>query len=535
MKVCVVQPAYSTDHACSDEYFAAEVRLLDACDPSMDLIVLPEYADIPCLAKTREEAEASSARYAAPLLEKCAETARRCDAILFVNARSASEHGARNTTYAFDRRGELVGKYYKQHPTLGEEKRMGLDCEYSYEFSEPTVLEIEGLRFAFLTCYDFYFYEAYAAIARQNVDVVIGCSHQRTDTHTALEIMSQHLAYNTNSYVVRASVSMGEDSEVGGGSMVVAPTGQVLLNMKSRVGLETVELDPREKYFKPAGFGNPPSAHYEYIERGRRPWKYRAAGSAIVRHDEAMPYPRVCAHRGFNTVAPENSMPAFGAAVAMGAEEIEFDLWFTKDGEIVSLHDPTLDRVSNGTGKVWEYTLAELRELDFGAKHGDRFAGMQIPTFEDILKKLACHCVMNIHLKTSGGKLLYKVVDLIKKYDCEKYVYFTTGDDALLARLQREYPEIPRCCGGGDDRWGIVERAIRYGCRKLQFFKPSFDREMVEKAHAHGIVCNVFWSDDPEETERFLDMGIDVILSNDYHRIAQAVSRRPKYRMDGNA
>ena len=152
MKVCVVQPAYSTDHARSDEYFAAEMRLLDACDPSMDLIVLPEYADIPCLAKTREEAEASSARYAVPLLAKCAETAKRCGAILFVNARSSSEHGERNTTYAFDRGGELVGKYYKQHPTLGEERKMGLDCEYSYEFSEPTVVEIEGLRFAFLTC-----------------------------------------------------------------------------------------------------------------------------------------------------------------------------------------------------------------------------------------------------------------------------------------------------------------------------------------------------------------------------------------------
>ena len=73
----------------------------------------------------------------------------------------------------------------------------------------------------------------------------------------------------------------------------------------------------------------------------------------------------------------------------------EFDLWYTKDGEVVSIHDPTLDRVSNGTGKVWEYTLDELRALDFGAKCGEAFRGMRIPTFEDILKKFACHCVMN--------------------------------------------------------------------------------------------------------------------------------------------
>ena len=249
--------------------------------------------------------------------------------------------------------------------------------------------------------------------------------------------------------------------------MVAAPTGEILINMKSRIGLGTVEIEPSEKYYKPAGFGNPVAAHYEYIEQGRRPWKYRPAGSAIVRYDEIMPYPRTCAHRGFSTVAPENSLPAFGAAVASGAEEIEFDLWFTKEGEVVSIHDSSLERVSNGQGKVWDHTLAELQELDFGCKCSDRFQGMKIPTFEDILKKFACHCVMNIHLKTEGEKPEYldKVVQLIKKYDCEKHVYFMTGSDNLLERLQREYPEIPRCCGGGSGRREIVERAIKYCCK----------------------------------------------------------------------
>ena len=80
-------------------------------------------------------------------------------------------------------------------------------------------------------------------------------------------------------------------------------------------------------------------------------------------------------------------MPAFGAAVAMGAEEIEFDLWTTKDGVLVSCHDMVLDRVSNGTGNVYEHSYAELLELDFGAKHGVQFEGMRIPTLEEILKK----------------------------------------------------------------------------------------------------------------------------------------------------
>jgi len=355
--------------------------------------------------------------------------------------------------------------------------------------------------------------------------VIIGCSHQRSDTHRALEIISQFLAYNTNTYVVRASVSMDEDSDIGGASMIVAPTGEILAHLKSRVGLATAEFDPHAKYYKPAGFGNPPSAHHEYIEKGRRPWKYRPAGSAIVLPDEAMPYPRVCAHRGFNTAAPENSLPAFGAAVAMGAEEIEFDLWFTKDGEVVSMHDASLERVSDGSGKIWEYTYEELLQFDFGAKCAPEFSGLKIPTFEEILQKFACHTIMNIHLKTGGDDpaLLDKVVRLIKKYDCEKYVYFMSGQDAVLERLQREYPEIARCCGGGDGRWEIVERAIKFGCKKLQFVKGYITQAMVDKAQAHGIITNVFWSDEPEETRMFLEMGIDVILTNDYNRIAQVV------------
>ena len=532
MKVCIIQPEYSTDFSKSDYCFAEQLRLMDQCDESIDVIVMPEACDIPCFTSSKENAALSVLKFNKKILNKATETAKRCNAIVFVNARSYDESPAgRNTTYVFDRSGTVIGKYFKQHLTQGEVRRSRLDSDYTFEHSEPDVIEIEGIRFAFLTCYDFYFYEAFANIARENVDVIIGCSHQRTDSHRALEFMTQNAAYNTNAYVLRASVSMGVDLETGGCSMVVAPDGEILANLKSRIGIETVEIDPKAKFYKSAGFNNPPSAHYEYIEKGRRPWKYRPAGSAIVRHDEIMPYPRVCAHRGFKSILPENSLAAFGAAVAMGAEEIEFDLWCTKDGEIVSIHDSTLDRVSNGTGKIGDYTLAELREFDFGIKYGEAFRGMQIATFEDILKKFACHCVMNIHLKTEGTTHAYldNVVRLIKKYDCEKYVYFMSGNDKILERLQREYPEITRCCGGGDGKWEIVERAIKYGCKKLQLVKKYFNQEMIDKAHENGIICNVFWSDNPEEAESFLDMGIDVILTNDYHNISKVVSKRDKY------
>ena len=333
MKLALIQPYYSLDMKDAEGLLQWELDALDSLDESYDLVVLPENADIPALAKTDADRAYCYEHFTGKLLSKCAETAKRCGAMVFVNARSEGKGGLlRNTTWAFDRTGTLRGQYLKRHLTPRETKY--LDTSYADEFAPPPIVEMDGLRFGFLTCYDFYFYEAFAALARQNPDIIIGCSHQRSDTKTALEMFSQCCAYNTGAYVARASVSMGQDSKLGGCSMLVAPTGQVLCNTESRIGVLTAEFDPREKYRKPGGFGNPEMLHKEYIEQGRRPWQYRPGGAGTVLPDALMPYPRVCAHRGFNTVAPENSLPAYGAAVALGAQEIELDLRETADGDV---------------------------------------------------------------------------------------------------------------------------------------------------------------------------------------------------------
>ncbi len=532
MKVCIIQPLYSADWNDSDKLFQWELDIMDKCDDSMDLIVLPESTDVPAYAKTFEQHRESYRRYNKAILDKAAETAKRCNSVLFINALYDSGKGLINTTYAFDRNGNVVGHYFKQHPTNGEVFNRELDSEYSYEFSEPTYVDIDGIRYCFLTCYDFYFYESFANIARRHPDIIIGCSHQRTDRQDALDMMCRFLAYNTNAYVVRSSVSMGEDTDIGGGSMVVAADGKTIVDMKSRVGMDICEIDPAKKYYKPAGFGNPEIAHYEYIEHGRRPWKYRPAGSAVVLPDHLAPYPRLCAHRGFNTAAPENSLPAFGAAVALGASEIEFDLWETKDGEIVSIHDSKLDRVSDGTGFVWEYTLDELRQFNFGKGYNGVYDGLKILTFEEILKKFSCHVIMNIHIKSRDNKnplpenYLKKIISLIDIYDCDKYIYFMSGNTEVLKQLGRLAPHLKRCVGAGDEKDRIVERAIELGCEMVQFFKEHITPEKVELAHRHGIICNYFYCDTVEKANYFLDMGIDTILTNDYQRIYNAVSDR---------
>jgi len=252
-------------------------------------------------------------------------------------------------------------------------------------------------------------------------------------------------------------------------------------------------------------------------------------GSAIIPDDAHLPYPRFCAHRGFSTIAPENSMPAFGAAVALGAEEIEFDLWSTKDGVLVSAHDERLERVSNGEGKIHEHTYAELLALDFGAKsENEWYHGLSICTFEEILQKFAGRVIMNIHVKIwdfeFADRKMEEIVSLVRKYDAEKYVYFMTTSDTIIRELQAYAPDMRACVGwdGNKDPMSMVDRAIALGAYKIQLYTPYFNADTVKRAHEHGILCNVFYADCVELAREYLEMGIDCILTNNYLNVYNA-------------
>lgn len=533
MKVCVIQPCYSFHETDTERCYQDMVSLLDACDESLDLIVLPEYSDIPASQASKESFHRSIERHNADILHRAVETAQRCNALVFVNCAHKTESGYRNTTHAIDRQGNIVGRYYKEHPAPSEvktEKQGGneLDVSYSYTARDPYVIEIEGLRFGFMTCYDFYFYEAYAPLALQNVDIIIGCSHQRTDTHEALSLINRFLSYHTNAYLIRSSVSLGEESGICGCSCVIAPNGKTLVDMKSKIGLGICEIDPKAKYYKPAGFRGQPKAHYEYIEEGRRPWLYRNGGKSVVPFDQYLPYPRLCAKGGFSTVAPGNSMPAWGSAIALGAEEIELDLWATKDGVLVACSDSNLERVSNGTGNIWEYTYAELLRFDFGAKYGDKFTGLKIPTFEEVLQKFASHVIMNIRVKIwdmhFAEDKLDEIIALLRTYDCEKHVYLTSTSDDALKKAREQYPFIRLCVEHDETNpCTVVDRAIALKAEKVQLCKPYFNQETIDKAHANGIRCNVVYADEVDEARRFLKMGIDCVLTNDYLTVYNGV------------
>lgn len=372
MKARVIQPLFEQDTEGLDKSFAWTLKELDKCDPSLDIVVLPEYSEVP--GKTTNEGFLETAKkYGPVLLQKCAETARRCSTLVFCGATDMSYDVPRNAIFVYGRDGSLLGKYHKQHLTAGEWKKRGIDNRYTREWHEPFLLDIEGVRYMFLICYDFYFYESYANLARWKPDIIIGSSHQRSDPHHVLGMIDTFCAYHTGAYVLRSTVSMGKKSELGGCSCVAAPDGKMLGNLYSKVGHIDVTFDPAKKFLKPAGYGNPPAMHSEYIEIGRRPWLYRPGGSAIVAPLSEAPAER--------TVTYSNNLAVLGAAIASGTQEIAFDV------------DAAAD---------W------------------------VPFVRSVLQHFSCHAIMNIRLKGSWtDDALRRLKDLVFLYDADQHVYYT--------------------------------------------------------------------------------------------------------------
>ena len=222
---------------------------------------------------------------------------------------------------------------------------------------------------------------------------------------------------------------------------------------------------------------------------------------------------KFCAHRGLSALMPENTLPAFAAALALGADEIEFDVRLTKDNELIVSHDNTLDRISDGVGKLNEFTLAELKALNIGVKRG-----WVVPfcTAEEVFAQFANKLVFNIHLKEHGedGYLIRELCRLADKYFARDSIYFA-GSPAELAWMQKIAPDIPRTAIQlPKDQIGIFEMATAYACTRVQFWLGMFDEALIEKLHDAGILCNLFYADTPEDYQKYFEMGIDTLLTN---------------------
>ena len=152
-------------------------------------------------------------------------------------------------------------------------------------------------------------------------------------------------------------------------------------------------------------------------------------------------------HRGYSTVAPENTLPAYKLSKEMGFNYVETDVSFTSDGVAMLLHDSTIDRTSNGSGTLANMTYSQVRQYDFGSWKSSKYAGTQIPTLEEFL--YLCKCIMlhpYIELKSNGNYTqaqIQSIVDMVRNAGMKGKVSYISFSSTYLGYV-KDYDEEAR-------------------------------------------------------------------------------------------
>ncbi len=251
--------------------------------------------------------------------------------------------------------------------------------------------------------------------------------------------------------------------------------------------------------------------------------------------------PLLVAHRGGSGLAPENTLAAFRSARDdWAADMIELDIHLTADGHVVVIHDPNVDRTTDGTGPVAAKTLAELRALDAGyrftpddgASFPFRGRGVRIPTLEEVLEALPA---MRFTVEVKAGAVQRPFFELARRLGAVERIV-AAGFGAAERTLFREWPGAVSASMEQVRRFYALHR-LRLGATwappvdvfqvpertgRLLICSPRFVRE----AHAHGIAVQVWTVDDPVAMERLFDAGVDGIQSDHPDRLARVMTAR---------
>ena len=261
MKVIVVQPAYFAGD--NPDYKIANFLLGELKKaPTGSLIVLPEYSNAGGISDIESEKQAMPR--AKEMLKASSEIAKENSVYVAINVLETRDGKIKNSTYLFDKAGEVAFIYDKIHLPSSE---IALGVEYG---NGDCTCDLDGIRFGFLTCYDVYFNEQIEYLASQKCDIILIPGYQRGESVDIIRAQARLIAFRCNSFVAKASYSMDSD-ERGGCSMIVSPDGKILTDMGKDIGSATVELDPKYKYLRTAGYGGKMIRNDDFINEGLRP------------------------------------------------------------------------------------------------------------------------------------------------------------------------------------------------------------------------------------------------------------------------
>ncbi|MDQ0232089.1 glycerophosphodiester phosphodiesterase [Metabacillus malikii] len=228
------------------------------------------------------------------------------------------------------------------------------------------------------------------------------------------------------------------------------------------------------------------------------------------------------AHRGATAYAPENTIAAFDLAVNMKADYIEIDVQRSKDGELVLIHDTTVDRTTDGTGKVGDLTFEQLRSLDAGSWKGEQFAGEKIPTFDEILDRYRGKVGILVELKAPE---LYpgmeeQVAAAIKKRNLDKprnnKIIIQSFNFESMKKMDKLLPRVPIGVLTSN-RAHTTPEALQQFATYADWFNPSYGivtEELVNQVHSLGMKIGSWTVRSQEAADFLFEMKVDAIITD---------------------
>jgi glycerophosphoryl diester phosphodiesterase len=230
--------------------------------------------------------------------------------------------------------------------------------------------------------------------------------------------------------------------------------------------------------------------------------------------------PLVFAHRGASRVAPENTLPAFEAAIRSGADGVELDVQFSSDGRLVVIHDLTLEALTDGAGRVAAHTFQALRALDAGSHFSPEFAGTRIPLLDEALDLLRNRLLVNVELKspdTVSAKIGAAVVTATRVHGMADQVVISSFSPFAVRQAKRAGPEIECALLVAHDlpawmRWGLTRR---YSCADgIHPEALMVDAAYVSRARKARLPVRVWTVNDESEMRRMIDFGVDAVVTD---------------------
>lgn len=220
--------------------------------------------------------------------------------------------------------------------------------------------------------------------------------------------------------------------------------------------------------------------------------------------------PLIIAHRGASGYEPENTLRACKRALEMGVHAIELDVHTAKSGELVVIHDDTIDRTTNGTGAVTEFTYQELQQYDAGE-------GEQIPTLAQVLELINKEALVNLDLKSLSAA--QPLAELIKRYVTKKqwsYDNFvvTAFDYDTVMEFHTHCPQVPIGIIFEKNLTGSIDTVQQAAAQCAVVPYQSVTQELVDEAHELGIAIFAYTVNNRSIAQRLVKLDVDAIIAD---------------------